>query len=74
MRAVWRVRAEILAALAMLGGWALLTYGIAILTTPKVWPLSGGLLLLAAGGWRMLWTSASYGLYGLTREPKKRGA
>jgi hypothetical protein len=68
---LWNARAEILLTLAMLSGWSLLTYGIVQLTTPKVWPLSGGLLLLACCGWRMLWTIASYGLYGLTREQKR---
>ena len=65
---IYAARAEILVSAAMLGGWALLTYGIALLTTPKVWPISGGLLLLSAGGWRLLWTIVSYGLYSLTRE------
>lgn len=66
-RAVVRARAEILLTAAMLGGWALVTWGLVLFTTWKVWPLSGGLLLLSCGGWRMLWTVASYGLYGLTR-------
>jgi ABC-type glycerol-3-phosphate transport system permease component len=65
--------AELLAALAMLGGWALLTWGVVLLTTPKAWPLSGGLLLLSCAGWRLLWTIATHGLYSLTREAPKRG-
>lgn len=70
---VFAARAEILLSAAMLGGWALVTLGIAQLTTPKVWPLSGGLLLLSAGGWRMLATIAMHGLYSLTRD-KTSGA
>lgn len=65
---VWFVRAEILLSLAVVAGWLLLTWGVALLTTWKVWPISTGLLLLSCGGWRLLWTVASYGLYGLTRE------
>lgn len=71
VRSLWVARAEILVATAMLAGWALVTWGIALLTTWKVWPLSGGLLLLSAGGWRLLWTIASYGLYSLTREERR---
>ena len=73
LRVIWRTRDELLLTLAILGGWALLTWGVVLFTTPKVWPLSGGLLLLSCAGWRMLWTVASYGLYGLTREVKRDG-
>lgn len=70
----WAVtaRAEILLTIALLGGWALVTWGIALLTTWKVWPISGGLLLLSCGGWRLLWTIVSDGLYMLTRKPVTR--
>jgi hypothetical protein len=67
LAAINRVRAEILTTFAMLGGWALVTLGVALLTTWKVWPISGGLLLLSCGGWRLLWAIASDGLYTLTR-------
>lgn len=66
-------KGEILLSLSILGGWALLTHGIAILTTPKVWPLSIGVLLLTTAGWRMLWAILSYGFYGLTRADKHDG-
>ena len=68
---MWRARAEILLSLALLCGWALLTWGIVLLTTPKVWPISGGLLLLSVCGWRLLWTVFSHGLYSLTREERR---
>lgn len=69
----YRARAEILLTIAMLGGWFLVTLGIVQFTTPKVWPLSAGVLLLSCCGWRMLWTVASYGLYGLTRTNNRDG-
>jgi hypothetical protein len=62
---------EALLVVAILGGWGLLTWGLALLTTPKVYPISGGLLLLSCAGWRMLWAIASDGLYTLTRTPKR---
>ena len=68
---VWRVRAEILLSLALLGGWGMVTWGVAELTTPKVWPISIGLLLLSVCGWRLLWTVFSHGLYSLTREESR---
>ncbi len=68
---LWRIRAEILLSLALLTGWAALTWGIALLTTPKVWPLSVGVLLLSLCGWRLLWTVFSHGLYSLTREEQR---
>lgn len=67
--------AEVLTGLAFLVGWCLVTFAVASLTVPQVWPLSIGLLLLSAGGWRMLVGLATDGLYALTR-PKpelKRG-
>lgn len=70
--AVNRVRAEILTTAAMLGGWALVTWGIALLTTWKAWPISAGLLLLSCGGWKLLWVIVSDGLYTLTR-PTRNG-
>lgn len=54
---------------AILGGWLFMTLGVALLTTPKVWALSFGLLLLSLAGWRLCWTIAREGLYRLTREP-----
>lgn len=70
---LWKARAEILTASALLAGWALLTHGIALLTTPKVWPLSAGLLLLSLCGYRLLWAIASHGLYMLALKDVKDG-
>ncbi|MEA3244808.1 MAG: hypothetical protein U9Q74_01500 [Gemmatimonadota bacterium] len=62
---------EILTSFALLGGWALITWGIAILTAPVAWIFSGGALLLSLAGWRMLWEIASRGLYAMTRTTKR---
>ena len=70
-RLVWRIRAELSLSIALLAGWFLLTWGIVLLTTPKVWPLSAGVLLLSLCGWRLLWTVCSQGLYSLTREEQR---
>lgn len=64
--------AEILTGLAFLAGWCLITAAVAALTVPQVWPLSMGLLLLSAGGWRMLLGLATDGLYALTRPKPER--
>lgn len=37
---------------AFLAGWALVTWFVVALTSPVVWRLSGGLLLLSVPGWR----------------------
>lgn len=58
---------EALAGLALLGGWALVTYGVAELTVPEAWPISGGLLLLSLFGWGFLRTVCTEGLYVLSR-------
>lgn len=50
----------------ILGGWALLTHGIAALTVPEAWPISGGLFLLSLAGWghlRVLFAAGYYALY-----------
>lgn len=39
---------------ALLAGWALLTAGVAALTTPWAWALSAGLLLASYGAVGML--------------------
>lgn len=54
---------------SIVGGWALVTYGLASLTVPEVWPLSGGLALLSLAGWGHLRQIVSLGLYTLTRKP-----
>lgn len=60
--------AEVAAAALLLVGWALITQGLALLMTPKVWPLSAGLFCLTLFGWKFLLYIARDGLYRLTRE------
>jgi hypothetical protein len=64
---VWDLRAELLQALALLAGWLLVTFGLVELTTPKVWPLSIGLLLLSLCGWKWLASLFGHGLYTLVQ-------
>jgi hypothetical protein len=71
-KAIVEALPEILTAMAFLGGWLLLTYGVARLLSDIVWPLSGGLLLLSLGGWKLLWKLSTDGLYVLTRSAKRR--
>lgn len=63
-----RYHAELLLSFALLAGWMLVTFGIAELTTARVWPISTGLLLLSLCGWKMLIGLAVDGLYALTRK------
>jgi hypothetical protein len=72
VRATGRARAELLTAAALLAGWALITLGLAQLTTSKVWPLSAGILLLSLCGWRFLGVLFRDGLYRLTREDARK--
>jgi hypothetical protein len=65
-------RAELLTACGLVGGWALITAGIVALTSPLAWLFSGGLLLVSACGWELLYTIARRGLYALTRKPEAR--
>lgn len=61
--------AELAAALALIGGWTLLTWALASFTrTWQVWPASGGLFLMSLFGWRYFGVMARDGLYTLTRE------
>lgn len=55
--------------LSILGGWALLTWGVARLLVPEVWLISAGLLLLSFAGWGHLRTLSRMGLYALSRRP-----
>ncbi len=64
-----RYRAELLTAAALLAGWLLITWWVAMLTSWRVWPFSLGLLLVSCGGWRLLYAVARDGLYALTRGP-----
>lgn len=59
--------APALHALSILCGWALLTHGIASLTAPEAWPLSGGLFLLSLAGWGHLRVLFTAGLYALSK-------
>lgn len=70
-RGVARAFPEILTAGALLGGWSLVTLGIALLTSPLAWLFSGGLLLLSLSGWKLLYVLARDGLYALTRDNKR---
>ena len=65
IRAAWR---ELAQASALLLGWALFTAGLARLTVPEVWLLSGGLLLLSACGWRWLYVFFGRGMYALSED------
>lgn len=61
---------ETLTATAFIGGWLLITAGIAALTSRVAWLFSLGVLLISLGGWRLLWRMATDGLYALTREER----
>lgn len=69
-RVALRYRAEVALALAFVAGWCLVTLAVARLAhrADVVWPLSLGLLLWSAGGWRLLALVAADGLYTLTRD------
>ncbi len=56
---------------AILGGWALLTWGVSSLTAWQVWPISGGVLLLSVAGWGHLHVLFGRGLYALTQADAK---
>jgi hypothetical protein len=63
---------EIFLVCALLSGWTLLTWGIAGLTTPFVWQISYGILLLSFVGWRFLWTVFRDGLYTLSKDSNSK--
>lgn len=56
----------------ILGGWALLTYGVASLTVPEVWPISGGLFCLSFAGWGHLRVLFTMGWWALNHPPADR--
>lgn len=73
-RDVWRVRAPVLHAGAILGGWALLTVGVAPILEwwgLKAYALSGGVLLLSLAGWGHLRVLFGVGVYALHQRGKK---
>ena len=49
----------------ILGGWGLVTWGVASLTVWQSWPISGGLFLLSLAGWGHLRIVFSAGVYAL---------
>lgn len=69
-RVAARYAAEAALAVALLVGWGLVTLAVARLVHRGdiVWPLSLGLLLLSASGWRLLALVVLDGLYTLTRD------
>ena len=63
--------AESAATVALISGWALVTWGVASLTVWQAWPISSGLFLLGCFGFRLLVKVFGDGLYVL-REPRDR--
>lgn len=73
--ALWDLRAELLASLALLAGWLLITHSLTLMAPAwfdQIWALSIGVLLVSLAGWRLLWAIATTGLYALTREKGER--
>lgn len=68
--AIGRLVAELLLGASLVLGWGCLTWGIAALTTPHVWPISAGLFFLSLCGWRFLAELFGRGLYTLTRDKR----
>ncbi len=63
---------EVFAGLLLVAGWGSFTWGIALLLSVNVWPVSIGLFFLSLFGWKFLYIIARDGLYRLTREPGQR--
>ncbi len=74
MSRTWALRAPLLHGLAIVGGWALVTAGVASLLVAEVWLISGGLFLLSLAGWGHLFRVFSLGLYKLRRIDQQRRA
>lgn len=70
VRAAWSARLVALHTVAIVAGWALLTWGIARLLVPEVWLISAGLFCLSIAGWEHLRVLATVGLYTLGRSGK----
>ena len=66
-----RVIPDALQVVAIVGGWGLMTWGVAELLVWEVWPISGGLFLLSVSGWGFLRKFFSTGLFALSRKPKR---
>lgn len=66
------MRAELLLACSMIGGWLLVTYALTAIARPRiVWPMSMGLLLLSASGWKLIGEIATKGCYVLNVRAKR---
>ncbi len=65
---VARLWPEALQAVAIVVGWALVTFGLASLWRWELWPLSFGVLTLSIVGWRYLGEIFWKGLYTLSRK------
>lgn len=63
----WKQRHLALHVGSIVGGWYLLTRGLAELLVPEVWFISGGLFLLSVAGWGHLRVLFSAGVYALKR-------
>jgi hypothetical protein len=67
--------AEIMASVALVGGWILVTLAVAEYAPTRVtWLASAGLFLLSCFGWGPLLVLARFGLYSATRDEKKGSA
>jgi hypothetical protein len=67
LKAFGRYWQQLLLGVTYVCGWGLLTWGVAQLTVPEVWAISGGLFLLSLGGLGLLKDIALEGLYVLSR-------
>lgn len=70
-----RTLAGVVTLLLLVGGWLLLTYGIAAAVSPKAWPISIGLLLLLFAGIKPFLQLVTLGFAALLveDEPKRGG-
>ena len=68
---ILRLWPEGLQAFGIVGGWMLITFGIASLLTWETWPISIGLLVLSFVGWGHLRVVFGRGIYTLSKG--KRG-
>ena len=68
--AAWAGRAEFLQAVVLLLGWMLVTRAIAQLTSPTVWDISIGVLLLSICGWKFLGLLFWRGIYSITQDKR----
>lgn len=71
-RRVREILREWQTAVLALAGWALITSGIASLTSPVTWRLSAGVVLLAFVGLKPIRTVVTEGLDRLTRTESDR--